>query len=87
MYASAALADWLDMLPGCATMTKPQDKIVVAFAGHGESSGSYEYLVYRSVLEGVANKHGFESMTDYDDANLEQLFEPVSFQHCQREGS
>lgn len=51
-------------------------------AGHGDSSGSYEYLVYRSVLEGVAQEHGFEAITDYGDPKLEQLFEWVSAPPC-----
>lgn len=54
------------------------------FAGHAGSSGSYEYLVYRSVLEAVANQHGFESITDYGDPKLDQLFQTVriSLTYC-----
>lgn len=45
--------------------------------GHAGSSGSYEYLVYRSVLESIAEEHGFQSIIDYGDPKLEQLFDQV----------
>ena len=35
--------------------------------------------MYRSVLEKIANEHGFESIIDYQDPKLEQLFQDVSF--------
>jgi len=45
--------------------------------GHGDSSGSYEYLVFRSILEGVAKDHGFRPITDFQDPRLDKLFQKV----------
>ncbi len=39
--------------------------------------GSFEYLVYFNVLEGVAAQHGLRLVTDYADAGLDRLFEQV----------
>ena len=51
-------------------------------AGHGESSGSFEYLVFRSVLEGVAKENGFTSIVDYQDPKLDRLFQEVGLCPC-----
>ncbi len=47
-------------------------------AGHGDSSGSFEYLVFRSILEGVARDHGFTPITDLQDPKLDRLFQQVA---------
>lgn len=49
----------------------------VSSAGHGSSVGSYEYLVFRSTLVGVALKHGFKPIIRYDDPRLEEMFQKV----------
>lgn len=39
--------------------------------------GSFEYLVYFNVLEAVAKQCGLRLVTDYDDEDLELMFEKV----------
>lgn len=39
--------------------------------------GSFEYLVYFNVLEGVAAQFGLKLVTDYGDFELDELFEQV----------
>lgn len=46
-------------------------------AGHGDSSGSFEYLVFRGILEGVAKEHGFTPIVDLQDPKLDRLFQEV----------
>lgn len=50
--------------------------------GHGDSSGSYEYLVFRSILEGVAKEHGFRPITNFQDARLDNLFQKADKAKC-----
>lgn len=57
-------------------MTLNRDSCLVK-AGHGESGGSYEYLVFRSTLVGAARRHGLVPITDYQDSELEKFFQEV----------
>lgn len=51
--------------------------------GHeGLTEGSHEYLVFDKVLLAEAAKAGLYPVTDYDDPELDQLFEPVSCIQC-----
>eukprot|EP00803_Ostreobium_quekettii_P003826 evm.model.scf_2272.2 EVM.evm.TU.scf_2272.2 scf_2272:3469-9266(+) len=43
--------------------------------GHGESLGSYEYLVFRSTLASVAATFGLKLVKDYQDSTVDRLFE------------
>lgn len=50
--------------------------------GHGDSSGSFEYLVFRGVLEGVAKDHGFTPIVDLQDPKLDRLFQEADKGKC-----
>ncbi|PSC71583.1 Golgi apparatus membrane ECHIDNA [Micractinium conductrix] len=43
--------------------------------GEKGTQGSYEYLVYTNVLAGVAAQYGLKPVLQYDDADLDHMFE------------
>ena len=45
--------------------------------GEEGTEGSLEYLVYQSVLVGVAKEVGLEPVLDYQDPELEQCLQPA----------
>ena len=49
--------------------------------------GSFEYLVYFNVLQGVAAKYGLRLLTDYADPQLDHLFEQVRWEGREWEGT
>ena len=48
-----------------------------SYTGHGSSTGSYEYLVFRSTLIGAAKRHGLHPVENYGSPTLDRLFAEV----------
>ena len=46
--------------------------------------GSYEYLVFRSTLVGVAGKHGLKPIIDLGDPDMDELFQQAGLKSLQK---
>lgn len=53
------------------------DTLEPAHAGHDDSLGSFEYLVYENVFKGVAASVGLSPVLQYGDRQLDPMLDPV----------
>jgi hypothetical protein len=44
--------------------------------GHGNSQGSFEYLVFFNVFTAIAAECGLQPVADYEDPEMDELFRP-----------